>query len=85
MPSRKESMNCITQGMIVLLLSSVHVSIIMGGDGPGGLTVFSWNEKCSPLSQKILTPLLCSKGGEDLRSLCWCKVLTALPEHRTAK
>lgn len=49
-----------------------------------GRTVFSWNKKCSPLSQKIQTSLLCSKG-EDLQSLSWCKVLTVLPEHQTAK
>lgn len=48
-----------------------------------GRTVFSWNKKCSPLSQKIQTSLLCSKGGEDLQSLSWCKVLTVLPEHQT--
>lgn len=47
-------------------------------------TGFSWNNKCSPLSQKIQTPLLCSKG-EDLQSLSWCKVLTASPEHEAAK
>lgn len=49
-----------------------------------GRTIFSWNEKCSPLSQKIQTPLLCSKG-EDLQSFSWCKVLTAPPEQQTAK
>lgn len=48
-------------------------------------TIFSWNAKCSPLSQKIQTPLLCSKGGEDLQSSSWCKILTALQEHQTAK
>lgn len=83
MPSCKERMNYTTQGMIFLLLSPVHVSIIMSGGGLEG--PYFLGIRNAALCPRRYKHLCCVQKEEKIYSLSPGAVLTVLPEHQTAK
>lgn len=66
MPSCKERMDCTTQGMIFLLLSLMHVSIIMSG-GLGGLSFLGI--RSAALCPRRYKHLCCVQKEEKIYSL----------------